>query len=252
MTRLGIDVQGEAISGSRLTPARQRADALYVDIRDRICTNQFPPGSVLREEELMKEFEVGRTLVRRVLVMLEQDQYLMVKHGVGTIVAPVEAERLVEIYDVRMALALASGAFFPSPFPTRLLEHLYQIRHEFGTLRQGDLERFGQINICYYGGVIGMVGNRCLQDLSMHLFFQTSRMWLLALPEMNWGEMMAAILDELDELIRVVRLEDREGLGFTMRNHIFMSRNRILLALNMERGGGRGLIDIAAHPAEHR
>lgn len=227
--------QREASADTRLTPARKRADALYVRIRNRICTNTYPPGAVLVEEALMQEFDVGRTLVRRTLVMLEQDQFLAVKHGVGTIVSPVEAERLVEIYDVRMALALASGDYFPAPFPPSLLDHLHGVRHEFATLAPGDLEAFGQINIHYYDGLIAMLSNRYLQDLSMKLFFQTSRMWLLALPDMPWETTITAILDEVDELIRVVRLEDRAGLGFTMRNHIFMSRFRILNALKIER-----------------
>ncbi|MEA2402396.1 MAG: hypothetical protein QOK00_2799, partial [Thermoleophilaceae bacterium] len=37
------------------------ADRAYLDLRDRIVTLRLAPGTVLREDELMREMEVGRT-----------------------------------------------------------------------------------------------------------------------------------------------------------------------------------------------
>ncbi|TQV68080.1 GntR family transcriptional regulator [Denitrobaculum tricleocarpae] len=41
--------------------ARQRADAIYEEIRKRICTNRYPPETRLHEEALASEFSVSRT-----------------------------------------------------------------------------------------------------------------------------------------------------------------------------------------------
>ena len=213
--------------------ARQRADAVYETIRDRICTNCYPPGSVLREEDLARDFSVSRTPIRRVLSMLEHDGLVTARHGVGTIVTAVEPEQQVEVYTVRMILAQAAGDCYRVPFPPETIEQLRDSRRAFLALTEGDVVGFGETNIRYYMALTGLVENSCLRRLQRALFFQTSRMWLISLPNLPWAETIAAVADELDELIRVIRLEDPIGLGLVTRNHIFMSRRRVLAGLGV-------------------
>ena len=219
--------------------ARQRADAIYEEIRNRICTNRYPPETALREEELAAEFSVSRTPMRRVLSMLEHDGLVTARHGVGTIVTAVEPERLVEVYTVRMILAQAAGDYFRLPFPPESIRRLLDVREVFLALDEGDVIGFGDANLQYYLPVIDLIENGCLRETQRTLFYQTTRMWLLSLPTMPWAETMAAVADELEELVRVIKLEDPIGLGLVMRNHIFMSRRRVLAGLGIAPGDPR-------------
>ena len=216
------------------TAAHQRIGQTYETLRDRICTNEYPPETILREAELAEEFEVSRTPIRQVLSMLEHDRLLEVRHGVGNIVTRVEPEQLIEIYTVRMILAQAAGDYYVSPFPPGIAERFESYRNEFHGLAAGDVVGFGRANIRYYLGLTGLVTNSCLRRMQRDLYFQTSRMWLLSLPAMDWEETISAVCDEQDELARLVRLEDPIGLGLAARNHIFMSRRRILTALGLD------------------
>ena len=89
------------------------------------------------------------------------------------------------------------------------------------------------INNAYYTGLTELVTNRCLRETMLKLFFQTSRMWLVSLPELDWDEVIVAVSDELDELTRLIHLEDPIGLGLAARNHVFMARRRILSGLGL-------------------
>ena len=229
-----------------MSAARQRSERIYETLRARICTNRYPPETLLREEDLAKEFEVSRTPIRRVLSMLEHDEFVTVRHGVGNIVTKVEPERLAEVYSVRMILAQAAGECFSTPFTAQAVEQMHRGHADFLALTPGDVVGFGEANIRYYMNLTGQVENACLRKLQRQLFFQTSRMWLISIPALDWAETLAAVAHEIEELIRVMELQDPVGLALVMRNHIFMSRRRVLAGLGL--GLGLGL-DSEAQPA---
>jgi len=217
-------------------PTHSRKEIIYQKLRDRICSVEYPPGSILRETELAEEFNISRTPIRHVLTTLEHDGLLVVKHGVGNIVSQVEPGELVEIFTVRMILWQAAGDFFVSPFPEAAAEQFAEYKAGFQSVKAGDVVGFGRANNAYYTGLAGLITNRTLRDTILKLFFQTSRMWLVSLPALDWEEVIVAVSDELDELSRLIRLEDPIGLGLAARNHVFMARRRILegLAMSLE------------------
>ena len=197
---------------------------------------------VLREGDLAKEFSISRTPIRQVLSTLEHDRLVEVRHGVGNIVTHVHPQQMVEVYTVRMVLAQSAGDYFVAPFPEETAQKFVDYREAFQALKPGDVIGFGHTNIRYYLGLTDLVTNACMRDLQRALFFQTSRMWLISLPSQDWAEVIAAVSDEMDELIRVIRLDDPIGLGLAARNHIFMSRRRILAALDVDAGERRNPI----------
>jgi DNA-binding GntR family transcriptional regulator len=80
------------------------ADRAYVELRDRIVTMQLVPGTVLREDELMREMEVGRTPLREAVKRLALENLVAVQPRRGTFVAEVEAADIVNITEVRAEL----------------------------------------------------------------------------------------------------------------------------------------------------
>ena len=215
-------------------PAHSRKEMIYQKLRDRICSVQYPPGSILRETELAEEFNISRTPIRHVLTTLEHDGLLVVKHGVGNIVSEIEPRELVEIFTVRMILWQSAGDFFVSPFPEGAAEQFTKYKAAFQSVEAGDVVGFGRANNAYYTGLAELITNSTLRDTILKLFFQTSRMWLVSLPALDWEEVIVAVSDELDELNRLIRLEDPIGLGLAARNHVFMARRRILEGLDIK------------------
>jgi DNA-binding GntR family transcriptional regulator len=80
------------------------AERAYVELRDRIVTLRLAPGTVLREDELMREMEIGRTPLREAVKRLALENLVAVQPRRGTFVADVEAADIVNISEVRAEL----------------------------------------------------------------------------------------------------------------------------------------------------
>lgn len=218
---------------SRTAP-QQRIISIYQEIRYRICTNRYPPDMVLREEKLAKEYSVSRSPIRRVFSMLEHEGLVEVKHGIGTIVTRIEPDQLAEVYAVRLVLAEVMGPFIETPFSADTRAFFVQCEEDFMALESGDTVGLAEVNIRYMMATTDLSTNATLRDMQRNLFFQTSRMWLLLLPQMSWDATIAAVCREPREIVRRIDMSDPVGLAYALRNHIFEGQQMLLEAL---RGG---------------
>lgn len=73
-------------------------------LRERIATQEIPPGSKLRENELALEFGVPRTRVREALSVLEQRGLVERIPNRGAVVIRLELSQVTHLYDVREVL----------------------------------------------------------------------------------------------------------------------------------------------------
>jgi DNA-binding GntR family transcriptional regulator len=80
------------------------AERAYIELRDRIVTLRLAPGTVLREDELMREMEIGRTPLREAVKRLALENLVAVQPRRGTFVSAVEAADIVNISEVRAEL----------------------------------------------------------------------------------------------------------------------------------------------------
>ena len=218
---------------------RPRSEEIYREIRARISSNRSAPGDLLHEETLAKEFSVSRSPVRRALAKLEHEGLVEIRHGVGARVTTIDRSELAEVYELRMVLAMQSGPYLAMPFEQEFIDRLAGHRRAFRDLRPGDVQGFADVNVAYYTEVTERTRNRFMREMQLSLFFQTSRMWLIMLPRMDWEPIIAAVCGEIDELIRVAEDQDPTGFGLVMRNHIFMSRRRLFEADEAAAPAGR-------------
>ena len=93
----------EPISSSP-ADARLFAERAYHELRDRIVTLRLPPGTVLREDALMRELKIGRTPLREAVKRLALENLVAVQPRRGTFVAPIEASDIVHITEIRAEL----------------------------------------------------------------------------------------------------------------------------------------------------
>ena len=85
-------------------PAALVAERAYLELRDRIVTLALGPGTVLREDELMREMGIGRTPLREAVKRLALENLVAVQPRRGTSVTEVEAADIVNITEVRAEL----------------------------------------------------------------------------------------------------------------------------------------------------
>jgi len=74
------------------------------EIRRRIAAHDLPPGSRLRETMLAEQYGVSRARIREVLSALEERGLVERIPNRGAVVIRMEAEQVLELYDVREVL----------------------------------------------------------------------------------------------------------------------------------------------------
>jgi DNA-binding GntR family transcriptional regulator len=92
------------VSALAAGPPPTLADQAYERLREEIIRVDLPPGTLLREDELMKRLGIGRTPVREALQRLQGDGFVTVLPRRGTLVSDISLTDLTAIYEVRKHL----------------------------------------------------------------------------------------------------------------------------------------------------
>ncbi len=88
---------------TKKTNRNNRLDILSI-LKERITDRDIPPGAKLIEEDLSREFNVSRSVVRGVLADLETQGLVEKQPHRGTIVSRIDLNSLFEILEIREVL----------------------------------------------------------------------------------------------------------------------------------------------------
>jgi DNA-binding GntR family transcriptional regulator len=215
-----------SFAGDREGPLRPRgggqrlASGIYEEVRNRICLLQYPPGHLIRENELAQEFGISRTPIRQALQKLESEGFVETWNGVGTTVTGVNFAAFRDIYELRLKLAELIGELSPTA-PTdahrlameALVERAKKLKDHRNT------EEFWRINHERQGLVSSLIGNAALRELYDSYYYRTSRVWYAAVEEM-WEDQIDALCVELVDLIRAIASGDSKAVAYVERNHL--------------------------------
>jgi DNA-binding GntR family transcriptional regulator len=80
------------------------AERTYLQLREDIITVKLAPGTLLRETELMRRLDVGRTPVREAPLRLQRDGFVDVNGRRGTSVSTIDISDLSAIYEARATI----------------------------------------------------------------------------------------------------------------------------------------------------
>ena len=80
------------------------ADQVHEAILEGIAEGALPPGSRIIQEQLARELGVSRQPVQQALQVLRRQGVVAEAPGRGLIVAPLDAERVEKMYDVRAVM----------------------------------------------------------------------------------------------------------------------------------------------------
>jgi DNA-binding GntR family transcriptional regulator len=80
------------------------ADRAYARLREEIIRVELPPGTLLRDDDLMARMGIGRTPVREAVQRLHSDGFVTILPRRGTLVSEINITDLAAIYEVRRHL----------------------------------------------------------------------------------------------------------------------------------------------------
>lgn len=218
---------GKATSTMPDTHPPLTADAVYEELRERICLLDLPPGTGLREQALAEEFGVSRTPVREALSMLRLDGLVTRRPGGGSSVSTVDLKALRDVYSLRIKLAELIADFMLVPVPPEVLSSIRVIRQEVVAAADShDARRLGELYNRLHEAMLAAIGNEALKQVSDRLFRQTSRIWVQLLPGMNWEEEVQSVIDEIDESLEALEGSAAGHMAEIRSKHMIMLLTR--------------------------
>ncbi len=93
----------------KLEAAPDLVEQVYRSLLDAISDGSLAPGERITQEDIAEQLDVSRQPVLQALRLLKKDGFVLDAPGRGVLVAPLDADAMVRIYQVRGALdALAA------------------------------------------------------------------------------------------------------------------------------------------------
>lgn len=93
----------------KLVNAPDLVDQVYSALLDAISEGSFAPGERITQEDIAEKLAVSRQPVLQALRLLKKDGFVLDAPGRGVLVAPLDVDWMVKVYQVRGALdALAA------------------------------------------------------------------------------------------------------------------------------------------------
>lgn len=206
---------------------RRGVEAIYQTLRDRVCLQDYPPRTLLREGALAAEFGVSRTPVREALQRLSALGLVEVRNGVGTIVTALSREEAIDIYEMRLRIAELIGQLAPRPVEAADVEAIRRLAERAEALtRRPDPRAYYEINHAAHFLIARIIGNTALREAWHRLYFQAQRVWCVVVGRRG-EEVAAALARELREVEAAMRENDAMAVGYIQRNHIAFGLRRV-------------------------
>ena len=187
---------------------------IYESLKDRIILLDYEPGQLIREKDLMKEFQVSRTPVREALIRLQSDELVRMVPSSGTFVTEVSFVQLRDTFEVRAQLIPLAGELAAVRITQ---DELLQLEELIRILKNAsDTKAIMRLDLEIHSLVDQATRNSVLAKILGNLRNQTVRIWSLA-PEGH--EYFRNIVADFEDLLETLQKRDPEKAARTLEKH---------------------------------
>ena len=206
------------------------AERAYLDLRDQIVTLRLAPGTVLREDALMRDMKIGRTPLREAVKRLALENLVAVQPRRGTFVTGVEASDIVSISEVRAELESYAAELAAPRMNGEARDAAEALLQEIDEVtRPHDQEWLMRFDERIHRFTWEATGNRYLVDTLEQYFTHSLRIWYLVLDRVpGLGH---SVHDQMHLLNALVE-RDGERARTIMREHVLEFQREILAAFS--------------------
>ena len=207
-----------------ISKGNTQAHAAYQELKKKLLTGFFTGSDRLREVDVAKLLEMGRTPVREALKRLEDEGLLTYESRRGLVVTSLDQQAVSELYAMREVLESAAAAFAARHATEAEIANMELILQECGpdadavTLNQ-------QFHQAIYGAAHNRHLIRSLQSL-------TDSTYLLGRSTLDSRARAETAHHEHTELLAAIRSRDPDQASKMARDHI---RHALLERLKMLR-----------------
>jgi len=187
---------------------------IYESLKDRIILLDYEPGQLIREKDLMEEFQVSRTPVREALIRLQSDELVRMVPSSGTFVTEVSFVQLRDTFEVRAHLILLAGELAAARITH---DELLQLEELIQNLKNAsDTKAIMRLDLEIHSLINQATRNSVLAKILGNLRNQTVRIWSLAPKGHDYFRNIVADFEELHEALQK---RDPEKAARTLEKH---------------------------------
>ncbi len=139
----------------RSSTAERVADAL----RDLITRGDLPPGTALREQQLVASLDVSRNTLREAFRLLGRERLVVYNLHRGVFVRELDEHDVQDIYRTREPLELMAIAYSADAPRERLEELLALVAQAERAARARDWKQVGTLNIDFHQRLVELIGS---------------------------------------------------------------------------------------------
>ena len=204
------------------------ADRAYAALRDGIVTLQLTPGTALREDELMRRLELGRTPLREAVKRLALEGLVEVRPRSGTYVTDIHARDIVHIAELRAELEAQAARLAAKRLDDAGRAAAAVLDAELEAIDgTTGFEAYMRLDERVHRFVWEAAANPYLHDALERLWALSLRIWHLVLDRVP---ALPAAVHEQRALLAALTAGDSRRAGARMREHVQSFEAEILEA----------------------
>lgn len=218
----------------RILRDRPIAESATTAIRTAILTGELRPGTRIRQEELADRLAVSRAPIRQALAVLKGEGLLHTDRGRGTVVAPLDATLIRDLYELRgvverfVAATLAQRNDF-APEQSRAI-----VKAGYQAASGANLRRLTELDLQFHTGLYDAVGNQVLSDVMREQWVHFRRVMAATLAISGYPQQ---VWDEHTAILEAIESHDPERAGTLAAEHTHAASVRltkVFESLNLE------------------
>lgn len=193
------------------------AEKAYNQIKVKIITAKMPPGSVIDEAQLMREFALGRTPIREAIKQLQTESLVVVTPRKGMYVADIAVTDLLQIFEVRVELESFATKLAAQRVTEPEIVELEKLAEDYQEADPSNKESLIKLDGEFHSSLVKATHNKFLIKEINYFYNLSLRIWYIAL---NYAKPEEIDVNAHIEILEAIKAGDIEKAGERMRKHI--------------------------------
>ena len=197
----------------KLETAPDLVEQVYTRLLDAISEGSLAPGERLTQEDIAERLAVSRQPVLQALRLLKKDGFVLDAPGRGVLVAPLDADWIVKVYQVRGALDVLAARLAASQ-RSRLDPTLIEQGRK--TARGRDVKAMIDADIAFHAAIYDASGNPLIAQSAQQHWRHLRRVMGAVLQSSRQRE---TLWNEHEAIAKAIAAGDGERAARLIENH---------------------------------
>ena len=197
----------------KLESAPDLVEQVYRSLLDAISDGSLAPGERITQEDIAEKLAVSRQPVLQALRLLKKDGFVLDAPGRGVLVAPLDADWIVKVYQVRGSLdALAARLAAQQRF--RLDPRLIEAGRK--AARGKNVKAMIEADMAFHNAIYGASGNPLIEQSAQQHWRHLRRVMGAVLQQSRQRE---ALWDEHEAIAKAIAAGDADRAALLIEQH---------------------------------